>query len=68
MDIIIILLHQNYSPDISYLQHYTQRVGWMFKYLIGNEEWQSSAMQVQVLSQGVLLDSSVNSDSSPGWP
>jgi hypothetical protein len=40
----------------------------MFKHLIGNEDWQSSAMHMQVLAQGVLLDSSVNSDSSPGWP
>jgi hypothetical protein len=40
----------------------------MFKHLIGNEDWLSSVMHVQVLSQGVLLDSSVNSDSSPGWP
>jgi hypothetical protein len=39
----------------------------MFKYLIGNEDWLSSVMHVQVLSQGVLLDSSVNNDSSPGW-
>jgi hypothetical protein len=40
----------------------------MLKQLIGNEDWQSSALHVQVLSQDVLLDSSVNSDSSPGWP
>jgi len=64
--IVIILVLLNYSPDISYLQHYTRKLGWKFKHLIGNEVWQSSAMQVQVLSQGVFLDSSVNSDSSPG--
>jgi len=40
----------------------------MFKQLIGNEDWLSSAMHMQVLSQGVLLDSSLNSNSSPGWP
>jgi hypothetical protein len=40
----------------------------MFKQLIGNEDWLPSAMHMQVLSQGVLIDSSVNSDSSPGWP
>jgi hypothetical protein len=40
----------------------------MFEHLIDNEDWLSSAMHVQVLSQGVLLDSYVNSDSSPGWP
>jgi hypothetical protein len=40
----------------------------MFKHLIGNEDWLSSAMHVQVLSQCVLLDSSMNSDASPGWP
>jgi len=39
----------------------------MFKHLIGNDDWLSSAIHVQVLSQGVLLDFSVNSDSSPGW-
>jgi hypothetical protein len=66
--IVIILLHQYYSLDITYLQHYTRRLGWMFKHWIGNEDWLSSAMHVQVLSQGVLFDSSVNSDSSPGWP
>jgi hypothetical protein len=66
--IVIILFHHNYSPDISYLQHYTGRLGWMFKYLIGNEDWLSSATHVQVLSQGVLFGSSVNSDSSPGGP
>jgi len=42
--------------------------GWKFKHLITNEDWVSSSMHVQVLSQVVLLDSSVNSDSSPGWP
>jgi hypothetical protein len=36
--------------------------------LISNEDWLSSAMHVQVLCQGGLLDSSVNSVSSPGWP
>jgi hypothetical protein len=40
----------------------------MFKYLIGNEDWLSSATHMQVLSQGVLLGSSVNGDSSPGGP
>jgi hypothetical protein len=40
----------------------------MFKHLIGNEDWLSSATHMQVLSQGVLLGSSVNSDSSPGGP
>jgi hypothetical protein len=66
--IVIIQLHQSFSPDISYLQQYTRRLGWMFKHLIGNEDWLSSAIPMQVLSQGVLHDSSVNSDSSPGWP
>jgi hypothetical protein len=66
--IIIILLHQDYSQGFSYLHHYTRRLGWMFKHLIGNEDWLSSAMHVQVLSQGVLLGSSVNTDFSPGWP
>jgi hypothetical protein len=40
----------------------------MFKHFIGNEDWLSFAMHLKVLSQGVLVDSSVNSDSSPGWP
>jgi len=35
------------------------------KHLMGNEDWLRSRMQV--LSLGMLLDSSVNSDSSPGW-
>jgi hypothetical protein len=65
--IVIMLLDQNYCPDISYLQLYNRRLGWMFKHLIANEYWLSSAMHVQVLSQGVLLGCSVNSDSSPGW-
>jgi hypothetical protein len=68
INIVIILLHQYYSPDISYLQHYTRRLGLIFKHLIGNEDSLSSAMHVQAHSQGVLFDSSVNSDSSPGWP
>jgi hypothetical protein len=38
------------------------------KHLIGNENWLSSWMHVQVLAQSVILDSSVMSDSSPGWP
>jgi hypothetical protein len=64
--IVIMLVHQNHSPDIGYIQHHTQTADWKFKHLIGNEDWLSSAMQVQVLSQCVLLDSSGNSDSSPG--
>jgi len=35
------------------------------KHLMGNDDWLLSGMRV--LSLGVLLDSSVNSDSSPGW-
>jgi hypothetical protein len=35
------------------------------KHLMGNEEWRLSSLRV--LSLGVLLDSSVNSDSTPGW-
>jgi len=35
------------------------------KYAIDNKYWLLS--QMQVLSQGVLLASCVNSDSSPGW-
>jgi len=68
MGIVIILLHQNYSPDSSYPQHYTRRLGRMFKWLIGHDDWLSSAMHLRVLSQGVVLDSSVNSEFSPGWP
>jgi hypothetical protein len=60
--------HHNYSLYIRYLQHYTRRQGWMFKHFIGNEDWLSSAMHMHMLSQGVLLNSSVNSESSPGWP
>ena len=66
--IIIILLLTNYSSDIRNLRHYTRRLGWKFKHLICNEDWLSSSMHVQVLSQVGLLDSSVNSDSSPDWP
>jgi len=65
--IVIILRHQNYSPGISYLQHYPCKLGWKFKHLIGNEDRLSSWMPMQVLSQGVLLDCSGNSDYSPGW-
>jgi hypothetical protein len=35
------------------------------KHLMGNEDLLLSSLRV--LSLGVLLDSSVNSDSSPGW-
>jgi hypothetical protein len=66
IDIVIILYHQNDSPDISYLQHSLRRLDWMIKHLIGNEDWLCSVMHVAVLSQGLLLASSVNSDSSPG--
>jgi hypothetical protein len=66
--IVIILLHQNYIVDISDLQHYTRRLDLALKHLLPNEDWLSSAMHVQVLSQVVLLDSSGNSDFSPGWP
>jgi hypothetical protein len=38
----------------------------MFKHFISTEDWLSSAMRVQVLSEGELLDLSVNSDSSSG--
>jgi hypothetical protein len=41
------------------------KAGWEFKHLIGNENWLSSSMHMQVLPKVVLLDSSVNSDSSP---
>jgi hypothetical protein len=54
------------GADISYLKHYTRRLGEKFKHLIDNEDWMSAAMHMQVLSQGGLLDSSVKSDSSPG--
>jgi hypothetical protein len=66
--IAIILLHQNYIPDSSYLQHYTVTLGRKFKHLIGNEDWLSSAIHVDVLFQGGLRDSAVNRDSLPAWP
>jgi hypothetical protein len=60
---VIIQLQQNYSPDISYLQQYLGKLGGKFKHLIGNEDWLSSAILVQVIFQGGLLESSVNIDS-----
>jgi len=68
IDIVIILLYHHFNPDISYLQHNPRMLCWMFKYFIGNEDWLCSATHVQVLSQVVLSNSSVNSNSSPGWP
>jgi len=47
---------------LMYVQHYTRKLGWKLKRLIRNDHWLYSEMHVQVLSQGVLLDS------SPGWP
>jgi hypothetical protein len=64
--IVLNLLHQNCSPDISSLQYYSPKLGWKLKHLIGTEHCLSSAMHVQVLSEDVLFDSSVNGDSSPG--
>jgi len=66
--IVIILLHPNNSAEICSIQHCTRRLGWRLKHFIGNEDWLSSAMHVHGLSQCGLLDSSVNSDSSAGWP
>jgi hypothetical protein len=65
---VITLLHQNCSPESSYHQQYTLNLGWKFEYLICHEDWLSSAMHMQVLTQGVLHDSSVNSHFSPAWP
>jgi len=66
--IVIILVHPTNSLDMRNVQHYTQKLGWQLKHLIWIEDWLSCAMHVQVLSEGVLRDSSMYSDSLPGEP
>jgi hypothetical protein len=65
--IVIILWDNNDRPDNTSFQKYTGTPGWKIKHLISNEDWPSSSMHMQVLSQGVRHNSWVNSDSPPGW-
>jgi hypothetical protein len=51
----MIMLHTQYTADISNLQRYTCRLGWKFKHLIGYEDCLTFSINVQVLSQGGFL-------------